>query len=138
TADGHPEHGPGDATLGVADLGVLGEVAAEAHAGLGHGASLLNAWPGGLLCPWTRGTVDTVACHQATRGKRQSQRSRPCIKASGRSRLTRGVVWWCVCAWGWAMPATVRPDPSTLGAVGERGSDRESCSQLGSGSPVSC
>src|SRR4030095_9772466 len=77
TADGHPEHGPGDATLGVADLGVLGEVAGEAHAGLGHGASLLNAWPGGLPCPWTRGTVATVACREATRGKRWSQRSRP-------------------------------------------------------------
>src|SRR4030095_7436071 len=77
TADGHPEHGPGDATLGVADLGVLGEVAGEAPAGLGHGASLLNAWPGGLPCPWTRGTVATVACREATRGKRWSQRSRP-------------------------------------------------------------
>jgi hypothetical protein len=27
------------------------------------------------------------------------------------------------------MPSTVRPDPSTLGAVGERGSDREDCLQ---------
>src|SRR6266702_19648 len=26
---------------------------------------LLNAWPGGLLCPWTRGTVDAVACLKA-------------------------------------------------------------------------
>jgi hypothetical protein len=26
--------------------------------------------------------------------------------------------------------STVRPDPSTLGAVGDRGSDRESCLQL--------
>ena len=30
-------------------------------------------WPGGLSCPWTRGTVDTVACRKATRGKRESQ-----------------------------------------------------------------
>jgi hypothetical protein len=29
--------------------------------------------------------------------------------------------------------STVRPDPSTLGVGGERGSHRESCSQLGSG-----
>ena len=36
---GHPEHGPGDAALGVADLGVVGEVAGEADAGLGHGAA---------------------------------------------------------------------------------------------------
>jgi hypothetical protein len=27
---------------------------------------LLNAWPGGLLCPWTRGTVDAVACQEST------------------------------------------------------------------------
>ena len=30
--------------------------------------------------------------------------------------------------------STVRPDPSTLGVVGERGSRHESCSQLVSGS----
>src|SRR5829696_1590597 len=35
-ADGDPQHGPGDAALGVADLRVLGQVAGEAHAGLGH------------------------------------------------------------------------------------------------------
>jgi hypothetical protein len=32
------------------------------HARLGHGLPLLVAWPGGLPCPWTEGTVDTVAC----------------------------------------------------------------------------
>jgi hypothetical protein len=40
TRDGHPEHGPGDAALGVADLRLVGEVAGEAHAGLGHGPAL--------------------------------------------------------------------------------------------------
>jgi len=49
TADGHPEHGPGDTSLGVADLGVVGEVAGEAHAGLGHGPVLLL--PGRAVCP---------------------------------------------------------------------------------------
>jgi hypothetical protein len=36
------------------------------------------------------------------------------------------------------MPGTVRPDPSTLGVVGDRGSGRESCVQLvpGSGESV--
>ena len=34
------------------------------------GASLLNAWPGGLPCPWNRGTVDTVTCSKAASGKR--------------------------------------------------------------------
>src|SRR5215212_8353674 len=46
---GHPEHGPGDPTLGVADLGVVGEVAGETHAGLGHAAALLL--PGRAVCP---------------------------------------------------------------------------------------
>jgi hypothetical protein len=32
-----------------------------------------------------------------------------------------------------AHASTVRPDPSTQGVVGERGSHHESCSQLGSG-----
>ncbi len=27
------------------------------------------AWPGGLPCPWNRGTVDTVACRESTRGQ---------------------------------------------------------------------
>jgi hypothetical protein len=39
---GHPEQGPGDPTLGVADLGVVGEVAGKAHAGLGHGGAVLG------------------------------------------------------------------------------------------------
>jgi hypothetical protein len=32
--------------FGGVDLGVVGDVAGEAHAGLGHDAFLLNAWPG--------------------------------------------------------------------------------------------
>src|SRR5215211_7437788 len=47
------------------------------------------AWPGGLPCPWTRGTVDTVACRKAARGKRWSQRSRPCDQDC-RARLGSG------------------------------------------------
>src|SRR5918999_5652736 len=39
TADGHPEHSPCDAALGVADLGLVGEVAGEADGCLGHGAA---------------------------------------------------------------------------------------------------
>jgi hypothetical protein len=58
---GHPEHGPGDPGLGVGDLGVVGEVAGEAHAGLRHGAALLGLvgravcparGPGGRWTPW--------------------------------------------------------------------------------------
>src|SRR5215211_6702418 len=46
---GHPEAGSGDPALGVADLGVVGEVAGEAHARLGHGPVLLL--PGRAVCP---------------------------------------------------------------------------------------
>jgi hypothetical protein len=38
-----------------------------------------------------------------------------------------GLVGRRACGWGSGMPSTVRPDPSTLGVVGERGSRRESC-----------
>src|SRR5215208_648969 len=44
----HPERDPGDAILGVPQLGVVGQVAGEADAGLGHGLPLPVAWPGGL------------------------------------------------------------------------------------------
>jgi hypothetical protein len=37
---------------------------------LPHACPFLIAWPGGLPCPWNRGTVDTVACRKAARGKR--------------------------------------------------------------------
>jgi hypothetical protein len=69
--DGHPEHGSGDPALGVADLGVVGHVAGEAHAGLGHGASL-RGLSGRAVCPssWNRGPVDAVACRKSPRGKR--------------------------------------------------------------------
>jgi hypothetical protein len=94
------------------------------------------AWPGGLPWPWNRGTVDAVACQQAARGKRQSQRSRPWIRPAGhRSARVPG---WLVgrLRLGSGMPSTVRPGPSTLGVVGERGSRHESCSQLAPGSAV--
>jgi hypothetical protein len=68
--------------------GVVGEVAGETHGGLGHAASLLNAWPGGLPCPWTRGTVDTAPCHQAARGH---TRDSPAVVGSG-AGLVAGVL----------------------------------------------
>jgi hypothetical protein len=51
------------------------------------GRGLSVAWPGGLPCPWTPGTVDTVACRKAARGKRRSQRSRPCKRSPAEGRL---------------------------------------------------
>ena len=41
--------------------------------------------------------------------------------------------WLAALAAGVGHASTVRPDPSTLGVVGERGSRHESCLQLGSG-----
>ena len=40
-------------------------------------------------------------------------------------RLGYRVGWWSACGWGSGMPGTVRPDPSTLVVVGERGSHHE-------------
>src|SRR5215211_5393684 len=90
------------------------------------------AWPGGLPCPWTRGTVDTVACRETARGKRWSQRSRPCMKLPTCVGSGAGLVGGALAA-GVGHASTVRPDPSTLGAVGVGGSHREDCSQSGSG-----
>jgi hypothetical protein len=65
--DRHPEHRSGNPALGVADLGVVGEVAGEADACLGHGPAsvmVLPSWdglagrsavslaPGGWWTPW--------------------------------------------------------------------------------------
>jgi hypothetical protein len=82
------------------------------------------AWPGGLPCPWNRGTVDAVACREATRGKRWSQRSRPCLNSPTRGRLRCRVGWWRAC--GWVGHAKCRPARSLHpGVVGERGSHHE-------------
>jgi Transposase IS116/IS110/IS902 family len=80
--------------------------------------------PGRAVCPWNRGTVDTVACRETARGKRWSQRSRPCIRTAGRwpARLPS---WLVECLrLGVRHACTVRPAPSTLGMVGERGPPR--------------
>jgi hypothetical protein len=52
----------------------------------------------------------------------------PAVAGSG-AGLVRGVL-----AAGSGMPAPVRPDPSTPGVAGERGSHHERCSQLVPGS----
>jgi hypothetical protein len=72
-------------------------------------------------------------------GKRQSQRSRPVLdQVAERARPRSRVGWWSGLRLGGGHASPVRPDPSTLGAVGERGSGRESCMQLvpGSGESV--
>src|SRR5215217_2724740 len=129
-AHGHPEHRPSDAGLGVPNLGVLGEVAGEADGCLGHGPALLNAWPGGLPCPWTRGTVDTVACARPPGASDRANEVGPTGSTADHGvgsgaglvggRLRLGV--------GHASP--VRPDPSTLDVMGERGYSYTTCRRL--------
>src|SRR5215211_7015430 len=76
--------------------------------------------------------------HRGMPTGRQGQATEPTKSAmdqlAGRGWLRCRVGWWGACGWGSGMPGTVRPDPSTLGAVGERGSRRESCLQLVPGS----
>jgi hypothetical protein len=105
TADGHPEHGPGDATLGVADLGLVGEVAGEADARLGHVLPLPVAWPGGLpaLGPGDGG-------HRGMPQDPQGQAAKPTKSARldqppAIGRLRSRVGWWGACGWESGMPA---------------------------------
>jgi len=70
--------------------------------------------------------VDAVACRKAARGKRLSQRSRPDwirLPADGPAQVPGWLVGRLRLGVGHA--STVRPDPSTLGVVGERGSRHE-------------
>jgi hypothetical protein len=81
------------------------------------------AWPGGLPCPWTRGTVDAVACQQST-----GQATEPTKSAMHDLRPSAGSGTGLVggaAAAGVGHASIVRPDPSTLGVVGERGSRHE-------------
>jgi hypothetical protein len=48
----HPQHRSGDAALGVADLGVVGEVAGEADGCLGHGAAPFGCLSGRSALPF--------------------------------------------------------------------------------------
>ena len=126
---GHSEHGPGDAALGVADLGLVGEVGGEADACLGHGLPSWDCLAGRSALPLEPGDGG----HRGMPPGRQGQATEPTKSAmhrlTGRGRLR--------CRVGWRRlrlvvghASTVRPDPSTLGMVGERGSHHESCSQL--------
>ena len=100
------EHGPGDAALGVADLGVVGEVAGEAHAGLGHGASLPDCLAGRSALPLEPGDggyrgMPRDHQGQATEPTKSAMRSSsPAI-----GRLGCRVGWWSACGWGSGMPA---------------------------------
>ena len=123
----HPEHGPGDPGLGVPQLRVVGEVAGKAHAGLGHAASRAVCpalGPGGR---WTLWHAER-APGQATEPTKSAM-----DQAAEHGRLRCRVGWRRLAA-GVGHASTVRPDPSTLGVVGERGSHHEGRCRPGSGS----
>ena len=128
----HPEHGPCNAALGVAHLGLVGEVAGEADGCLGYDSASWIAWPGGPPVP--RGTGDGGHRGMPTvrlRGKRQSDEllnhpnRRPWVGSGSR------VGWWSACGcWGW-VASTVRPDPSTWAwRENEAPTTRAACSSV--------
>jgi hypothetical protein len=124
--DGHPERRPRDAALGVPQLGLVGEGAGEADAGLWHAAALLGCLAGRAALPLDPGHGDALACRKTTRGKPRSQRTRPeWIRLPSVLGSGAELVWGRGLRLGVGHATTVRPDPSTLGVVGDRGSHRE-------------
>jgi hypothetical protein len=125
----HPEHGPGDAAVGVADLGVVGEVAGEAHGCLGHGCIPPECLAGRSALPLEPGDGG----HRGMPRDRQGQAVEPTkstmgdLAGHGPARVPGWLVGCLRLGVGHA--STVRPDPSTLGAAGERGSHHESRSR---------
>jgi hypothetical protein len=90
---------------------------------------LPDAWPGGLPCPWTRGTVDTVACRETPGESDRANEVGFTRSTAGCGRLRRRVGWRRLRLGGGACQH--RPARSLHpGVVGERGSRQESCSQL--------
>src|SRR5215216_4710074 len=101
----HPEHGPGDAALGGADLGVVGEVAGEADAGLGHGVPLPVA--GRAVCPalgtggrWTPWHANRPPGASGGANEVGYESGLPAVAGSG-AGLVGGA-----CGWGSGMPGT--------------------------------
>jgi hypothetical protein len=123
---GHPEHGPCDAAFGVADLGVVGEVASEAHGWLGHGSAPSWCLAGRSALPLEPGDGGRRGMPQDRQGQAveptKSARGSelPAVAGSGAELVPGGRLRLGV---GHASP--VRPDPSTLGVVGDRGSRHE-------------
>jgi hypothetical protein len=68
--DGHPEPGPGDAAFVERTSGSSARVPAKLTLGSVMVHPSWDCLAGRAALPWNRGTVDTVACREATRGKR--------------------------------------------------------------------
>jgi hypothetical protein len=111
---GHPEHGPGDPCLGVADLRVVGQVAGEAHGCLGHGPAPSCCLGGRSALPLDRGDGG----HRGMPRESQGQAVEPTKSAIDQPRRPwvgsgAGLVGGA-CAWGSGMPAPSGQIPSTL------------------------
>jgi hypothetical protein len=96
----------GDSALGVTDLGLVGEVAGEAHGGLGHG-SCPFLLPGRAVCP-ALGPGGRWTPWHARRPPEASGGANEVGHVSGLpadGRLGCRVGWWGACGWGSGMPA---------------------------------
>ena len=108
----HPEHGPGDPALGVPQLGLVGEVTGEAHAGLGHGAVPPEGLAGRSALPLEPGDGG----HRGMPKGHQGQATKPTKSADARRSPSR----WSAQELGWLVgclrlgvghAGTVRPIP---------------------------
>jgi hypothetical protein len=126
--------GGGCGGAGSGGFSPLGCRAPASPARTGAWLPLSVVWLGGLSCPWTRGTVDAVARQETSGASGGANEVGHARRLPAIGRLGCRVGWWGACGWGSGMPGTVRPDPSTLGVVGERGSHQGSCLRLVPGS----
>jgi hypothetical protein len=128
-----PQRRPRDPALAVPDLGVVGEVAGEADACLWHAAALLM--PGRAGCPALgpghggRLGMPQDQEGQAAEPTNSARLDQVAERAGSGAELVRGGL-----AAGGGHAITDRPEASTLGAVGERGSHREGRSRSVPGS----
>ena len=110
----HPEHGPGDAALGVPQLGVVGEVAAKLTLA---SVMLLPSWDclaGRSALPLDPGDGG----HRGMPPGHQGQAAEPTKSArldqiAEWARLGCRVGWWSACGWGSGMlaPSGQLPPP---------------------------
>jgi hypothetical protein len=79
---------------------LVGEVAGEADAGLGHRVPLPDAWPGGLPCPWNRGRWTPWHAARPPGASGGANEVGPVLdQAVEWARLGCRVGWWGACGW---------------------------------------
>ena len=106
TADGDPEPGPGDAALGGADLGLVGEVAGEADARPRSCPAPSCCLAGRSALPLEPGDGGHRGMPRDHRGKRWSQRVG---RGSGLPAVAAQVLSWLGGACGWGSGMQHRP-----------------------------